>query len=211
MQLIWVISCSAISRRINNDEVPTSWTVVTNVPVPHAIPITFVGDGSQGHAGYTTSPASGIAAGLGNAFLQDSLGRRRIRPQTTLPPDPDTMSNITNLTVVVPETQPISMPQKTVQVAGTNAPPAGRYLSGPGSSTNARGAQARARAAGGNAVMGPAGSHNTDTGIYRDAGGNTVYDPKDPNSGVPYGAGIGAPEGTSVDETGTFTTPLRRK
>ena len=58
--------------------------------------------------------------------------------------------------------------------------------------------------------MGGHGYSNYNTGVKRDPQGNVIYDPNDPNSGVPYGDGGGYDGGGSVDETGEFTTPLRR-
>ena len=171
-------------------EIPKKWQSVQNVQTPHALPILFLGETpKQGNA--SAGPASGLAAGLGNAFLQDALRREgggsnfnRGGAGGAGGGSDDTMTNTTNIHLTVPDQVPMGMPTQKMQVQSTsNAPPAGRYLSSP-NDINMRGHAARARAAG-NSPMGQHGYSNTNTGVHRDPQGNVVYDPQDPSTGVP--------------------------
>ena len=173
-------------------------------PIPHVMPILFSGPRvpTPGTGPARVDPALNVAGGMADSLFRSALAREAGNVNTTInaphlssvptngsgpgkTAGKGSLSNTTNVTVVVPPHQSAG----AGLLPGASVPPSGIFLSSP----NGPSAAGPLRG-GGKGIFGPTGTHIQETGIYRDAAGNVVYDPRHP--GLWSGSG-GEPDGLS--------------
>ncbi len=163
---------------------PTKLTrVIMSPPVPHVLPILFVGNRPAAAVMRGADPAAGLATGMSNAVMQDALAREAGRGLTNLTSSlAPTMNaipgggtgayqNVTNVTLVVPSQAGVGGLGSTPAYV---TPPAGVFMPTQGPPNLA--------SAFANPGVRPAGFVDQTDGTYYNSQGQKVWDPTSPTS-----------------------------